>query len=222
MNYYSASLNAERLLKVYESAPPRIVQFLEAEIRHVTEKVNASTSVLDLGCGYGRVAARLAEKGAEVTGIDISEDNIKMAREMWGNRSNMKFLVMDAGDLKFEDGSFDRVICVQNGISAFKLPPEKLLSEAARVTGKGGTVLFSSYSENIWDARLDWFKIQADLGLIGEINMEKTGEGRIICRDGFTASTYSAGEFLDLARRLELHAEVYEVDRSSVFCEITV
>lgn len=219
--YYSRSLNSARLMKCYDVSPQRIKQFLEAEILHVLDKVRESSSVLGLGCGYGRVAVRLADKAGKVTGIDISEDNIELAGEICRGRSNMEFLVMDAADLKFEENIFDLVICVQNGISAFKVDPEKLISEAVRVTKRGGLLLFSSYSEKIWDARLDWFKIQADLGLIGEIDLEKTKNGNIVCKDGFTASTYSGKDFLELSSKLGLQAKVYEVDESSVFCKIT-
>lgn len=221
MDYYSRSLNASRLMKCYDSAPERIKQFLEAEILHILENITGGSSVLDLGCGYGRVAERMADKAGKVTGIDVSEDSIKLAKEICRERSNMGFLVMDAADLKFEENIFDLVICVQNGISAFKSDPEKLMSEAVRVTKRGGRLLFSSYSEKIWDARLDWFKIQADRGLIGEIDLEKTKNGNIVCKDGFTASTYSEKDFLELASSLNLQAKVFEVDESSIFCEIT-
>ncbi len=220
--YYSRSLNSARLVKCYEVSTPRIKQFLEAEILHVVDNVRERSSVLDLGCGYGRVAVRLADKAGKVTGIDISEDNIELAGEICRGRSNIEFLVMDAADLKFKDDIFDLVICVQNGISAFKSDPEKLISEAVRVTRSGGSILFSSYSEKIWDARLEWFGIQADLGLIGKIDHEKTGNGNIVCEDGFTATTYTEEDFMELASSLNLQAKVYEVDESSVFCEIIV
>ena len=222
MDCYSESLNAKRLLKCYDVAPNRIKQFLEAEILHLLENIPEGSSVLDLGCGYGRVAVRLADKAEKVVGIDISEDNIKLAKEISRERSNMEFFVMDAVDLKFGENLFDLAICVQNGISAFKVDPEKLISEAVRVTKRGGILLFSSYSEKIWDARVDWFKIQADLGLIGEIDLEKTKNGNIVCKDGFTASTYSGKDFLELSSKLGLQAKVYEVDESSVFCKIIV
>jgi len=195
---------------------------IEAEILHVLSKVNRSTSLLDLGCGYGRVAVRLSDKAGKVTGIDISEDNIELAKEICSERSNMEFHVMDAADLKFYDDFFDLVICIQNGISAFKSDPEKLISEAVRVTKNGGSVLFSSYSEKIWETRLEWFRIQADLGLIGEIDHTKTKNGNIVCKDGFTATTYTGKDFMDLASKLDLKAKVYEVDESSVFCEINL
>ena len=220
--YYSELLNSERLKKCYEVSTPRIQQFLEAEIQYVIDKVDSGSAVLDLGCGYGRVAVRLSDKAGKVTGIDISEDNIELAKEICSERSNMEFHVMDAVDLKYDDDFFDLVICIQNGISAFKSDPEKLIREAVRVTKNGGAVLFSSYSEKIWNARLEWFEIQADLGLIGEIDREKTKSGNIVCKDGFTATTYTKKNFMDLASKLNLKAKIFEVDESSVFCEIIV
>jgi SAM-dependent methyltransferase len=46
-----------------------------------TERVAASETVLDIGCGHGAVAQAIAQRtGAQVTGIDLSEDNIRLAR----------------------------------------------------------------------------------------------------------------------------------------------
>ena len=75
-NYYSKSLNSNNLQKCYDIAPPRVKQFLEAEINFVLSKIKPSDKVLDLGCGYGRVMKKLSEKAKTVTGIDISNDNI--------------------------------------------------------------------------------------------------------------------------------------------------
>ncbi|MFA4852621.1 MAG: class I SAM-dependent methyltransferase [Bacteroidales bacterium] len=146
-NYYSDSLNAKRLQKCYAIAPKRVKQFLKAEITFVLDRTNADDIVLDLGCGYGRVSARLLKKAKSVAGIDISKENIQLAEKFVGNAKNCKFYEMDAIDLKFNDGVFDFVICIQNGISAFKVDPESLLKEAIRVTRRKGIILFSSYSE---------------------------------------------------------------------------
>jgi SAM-dependent methyltransferase len=59
-NYYSASLNSNRLQKCYFIASERVKQFLEAEIAFVLDRTNSNDSVLDLGCGYGRVTTRLS------------------------------------------------------------------------------------------------------------------------------------------------------------------
>ena len=55
----------------------------------------------------------------------------------------------------------------------------------------GGTVYFSSYSAKFWNWRLKWFEEQADKGLLGEIDYDRTKDGVIICKDGFKAITHS-------------------------------
>jgi hypothetical protein len=49
--YYSEKLFAERLRKIYQIAPPRIKQYLEAEIDFILGKIKSSDIVLELGCG---------------------------------------------------------------------------------------------------------------------------------------------------------------------------
>ena len=221
-NYYSNLLNSNKLQKCYEIAPERVKQFLEAEIAFVLNKISRKDIVLDLGCGFGRVAIRLAEKAKKVIGIDISKKNIKLAKKIVGSNNNCEFYTMDAINLKFADNSFDTVICVQNGISAFGIEPLKLISESIRVTRKGGTVLFSSYSEKFWEDRLNWFHIQAEHGLIGEIDDKQTKNGIIVCDDGFKAITFSGREFLEFASDFDVQAQIHEVDNSSIFCEMEV
>lgn len=221
-NYYSASLNSNRLQKCYAVAPPRVKQFLEAEIAFVLNKIIPDDTVLDLGCGYGRISARLLKKAKNVVGIDISKENILLAKQLFGHAGNCNFYEMNAVELKFDDSIFDLVICVQNGISAFGVDPKTLIKEAIRVTRKAGTVLFSSYSEKFWNERLKWFQIQAEHGLIGEIDTTLTKNGIIACKDGFRAITFSGKDFLELASGFDVHAEIHEVDNSSIFCEMVL
>jgi len=221
-NYYSNLLNSNKLEKCYKLAPVRVKQFLEAEIAFVLNKISKNDKVLDLGCGYGRVAIRLLEKAKKIVGIDISKDNIQLAKKIVGNNENCEFYTMDAINLKFVDNFFDTVICIQNGVSAFKVNPLRLIKESIRVTRKGGTVLFSSYSEKFWDYRLKWFQIQAEHKLIGEIDYSLTENGVIVCKDGFKAITYSGQEFLELASNFNVKTTIHEIDDSSVFCVMVV
>ena len=79
---------------------------------------------------------------------------------------------------------FDAVVCLQNGISAFHVDPERLIGESLRVTKPGGTVFLSSYSDRFWAYRLAWFKLQEAEGLVGEIDYEKN---RTMLRSTFRA-----------------------------------
>ena len=113
------------------------------------------------------------------------------------------------------------VVCIQNGLSAFRVDQRRLIEEAMRVTRSRGTVLFSSYSERFWNDRLEWFRLQSELGLIGEIDESATGNGIIVCKDGFRASKVSP-IVLSPPSPLNVDSVFTEVDGSSVFYEICV
>ena len=219
--YYSDSLSAERLQRCYEIAPPKVARYLEAEIEHVLAKIKPSDTVLELGCGYGRVIGRLLGKARKVVGIDTSKASLDQAKKDL-HHFKLDLAQMDAVHLAFTDGCFDVVICIQNGISAFNVDQEALILESLRVTQDGGTCLFSSYSDDFWEHRLEWFHLQASVGLIGEIDMGKTGNGCIVCKDGFQATTLRRKDFSELVSRIGFTATIAEVDGSSIFCEIRV
>jgi 2-polyprenyl-6-hydroxyphenyl methylase/3-demethylubiquinone-9 3-methyltransferase len=162
----------------------------------------------------------LAEKAGLAVGIDTALDSLRLHGDLCQNVPNCLVLAMDAGHLGFKDGQFDKVVCVQNGISAFRLEQKILVAEALRVTRPGGSVLLSSYAERFWEDRIGWFRLQAEHGLIGEIDEEATGEGLIACKDGFRAATVTADDFRSLVSEFGLVPIVTEVDGSSLFCEL--
>ena len=218
--YYANKLAAQRLQLCYEIAPPRVQRYLKAEIDHVLGRIRPTDVVLELGCGYGRVLRELAKRAGFTVGVDTSTSSLDLAREFLQEAADCHLLAMDAVALGFKNGAFDVVACVQNGISALKVDQQTLVRESLRVAKPGGTVLFSSYSERFWRARLDWFELQAEHGLIGEIDHEQTRDGVIVCKDGFRATTVNPQGFRALAASLDLTAVIEEVDSSSVFCEI--
>lgn len=220
-DYYADRLSAERLRQCYEIAPPRVQQYLEAEVDHVLQKIHSEDMVLELGCGYGRIIPRLAQRAGWVIGIDTSLASLAFGRKMLCNTSNCSLLRMDAVQLAFCDKTFDRVVCIQNGISAFHVNQEDLIRESVRITKPGGTIFFSSYSDKFWKHRLEWFQLQSEAGLLGEIDPVMTRNGVIVCRDGFTSTTVGPHQFLSLTSRFNVDVRITEVDESSLFCEIT-
>lgn len=81
-DYYSRKLSADRLRRVYDLAPPRIRQYLQAEIDFVSRYINSDDTVLELGCGYGRVLRELAIKARPLVGIDSSIASIQAAKNI--------------------------------------------------------------------------------------------------------------------------------------------
>jgi SAM-dependent methyltransferase len=217
-DYYAGRLTAEKLRRCYEIAPPRIRRYLRAELDFALEFIHAGDAVLDLGCGYGRTLPELAARAGPVTAIDNAPASVALARETVAGLAGVQVLEMDAAALRFADGGFDVVLCLQNGLSAFHRDPAKILREALRVCKSGGAALFSTYAEKFWPDRLEWFELQAGAGLLGEIDRERTHEGFIACRDGFTATTFTPGQFRSLAADLPASLTLSEVDGSSLFC----
>ncbi len=221
MNYYDDKLNAKKLLEAYRLATPRVIQYLNAEIKHVLNFVKSNDNILELGCGYGRVMQDLAPVAGSVFGVDTSPANLAMAKDYLADYNNIQLAQMNAVELGFDDNSFDIVVCVQNGISAFHVDQIELISESIRITRPGGIVLFSSYAERFWDDRLRWFEIQSKHGLLGEIDYDKTGGGIIICKDGFSATTVNENQFCQLTDKVAGRVNFRTIDNSSLFCEIT-
>jgi len=218
--YYGDKLSASKLLKCYEAATPRIKQYLEAEIQFVISNVRGANLVLELGCGYGRVMRAVSPFVSMIVGVDISRASLELAISYMKPCRNHRIIQMDASNMAFSPRIFDAVFCIQNGISAFGVDRKHLIAESLRITKDDGLILFSSYSPKIWQERLDWFRKQSQLSLLGEIDEEKTRWGNIVCKDGFTATTVSGDQFIELFSEFGLKASIIEVDESSIFCKV--
>ncbi|MGD9545927.1 MAG: class I SAM-dependent methyltransferase [Candidatus Krumholzibacteriia bacterium] len=220
-SYYKAKLAAERLLRCYELATPAVRRFLKAESDHVLGHIRAGDKVLELGCGYGRVLEDLLPGPQRLlVGIDNSPASLALGRRRLGKRPGVHLACMDAVRLAFPDRTFHQVCCIQNGISAFHVDQRALMVEAVRVTAPGGKVLFSSYAPEFWHERLEWFRLQAEYGLIGPLDEDATGDGTIVCRDGFTATTVGPARFAELSAGLGHGVSITTVEDCSIFCEV--
>jgi SAM-dependent methyltransferase len=103
-----------------------------------------TTLVLDVGCGIGGPARRIAEMfGSKVTGIDLTKEFIHTAQslsDITGLSSLTTFLQADATDLPFEDNSF-HVVWTQH-VQMNIENKQKLYSEISRVLKKEGKFLY--------------------------------------------------------------------------------
>jgi len=123
--------------KYYEIRGKRIAFY-----EKVLSSCGPGRRVLEYGCGQGGHAYMLAEKGASVTAIDLSETAIEQAKEeaeRRGLQDNTDFRVMNAESLDFEDGTLD-VVCGTAIIHHLDL--HKAYSEIARVLKPDGFAVF--------------------------------------------------------------------------------
>jgi ubiquinone/menaquinone biosynthesis C-methylase UbiE len=112
-----------------------------AEAEALRSFLRPDTTVLDIGCGTGRVMEHLAPWCREVHGVDISERMVQDGRERLGYLANVHFHHGNGYDLAgFEDGSFD----VAYSIVALQHMPRTVaynyLLESHRVLRQGGVL----------------------------------------------------------------------------------
>lgn len=104
-----------------------------------------SARVLDLGCGYGSTARYLAEHfGCHVTGTNISEKELDLARERSKESGLQDLLTFEFGDfhnLKYSDASYDVVWSQEAFLHG--VDKNAILSECNRVLVPGGALAFT-------------------------------------------------------------------------------
>ncbi|MFD5267347.1 class I SAM-dependent DNA methyltransferase [Streptomyces sp. NPDC058335] len=126
---------ADRFRDLHEKLPwDRAVFTLYAEL------VGAGGKVADLGCGPGRVTGHLASLGLSMSGLDLSDSMLAVARR---ENPGLRFERGSMLELRHEDGSLDGVVSWYSSIHtpADRLP--HLFAEFRRVLKPGGHALLA-------------------------------------------------------------------------------
>lgn len=108
-------------------------------------------TILEVGCGVGRWSIRLARKGTNVIGIDLSREMLKHAKKQISKEkvTNVDLVVASAQNLPFVLEKFDNILSVtvlQHIVnsSEFKLS----VSEIIRTVKSGGKIILLEYTNN--------------------------------------------------------------------------
>ena len=108
----------------------------------------AGRQVLDIGCGGGILSESLAARGAQVTGIDLAERALKVAR-MHAMEAGLgvNYELISAEQLAAErPASFDLVCCME--MLEHVPRPDSVVRAAAQLVRPGGWVFFSTINRN--------------------------------------------------------------------------
>jgi ubiquinone/menaquinone biosynthesis C-methylase UbiE len=129
----------DRWAEIYDSDGNPLTALEEPEVDRLLGDV-AGLDVVDVGCGTGRHALRLAARGANVTAVDFSEGMLAQANAKEG-ADRIRWLVHDLHDLPLplESRSFDRVVCALVAEHIHELAG--LFAELGRLCREDGRIL---------------------------------------------------------------------------------
>jgi ubiquinone/menaquinone biosynthesis C-methylase UbiE len=116
-----------------EKSAYRTTDMSEGQLRWMVENA-VGPDVLEVGCGYGVLAERLARRGdLKVTATDLSGDNVEVLRQRMRDVGlNLDLRVADLERLPFADKSFDTTLCAHTLEHVRNF--EKAVAELVRVT----------------------------------------------------------------------------------------
>ncbi len=102
--------------------------------------------VLDIGCGAGLLSLSLARDAQQIIGIDVSPSVVAFADALKQELrcQNVAFEIGDAEGLRFEDQTFDLLLCSE--VLEHLMTPERALAEFRRVLKPGGSVVLTTPS----------------------------------------------------------------------------
>ena len=108
----------------------------------------AGKRVLDVGCGGGILAEAMARRGAQVTGIDLSEKALRVAElHLLESKLDIAYREIMAEELATQHpGEFDVVTCME--LLEHVPDPAGMVAACARLVRPGGLVFFSTINRN--------------------------------------------------------------------------
>jgi SAM-dependent methyltransferase len=130
-------------------------------LRHVPANCQ---NALDVGCGTGTFARRLAERSQHVLALDLSPEMIRLARERSAQFSNIDFELSDVRNYPLDVASFD---CIASIATLHHLPFEELLLKMKAALKPDGVLLILDLFEphGITDSLSNLVAIPVSVGL---------------------------------------------------------
>jgi ubiquinone/menaquinone biosynthesis C-methylase UbiE len=180
------------LQRSYDAVAAQYVKHIYGELEHkpldrqlldnFADALQDAGPCVDLGCGPGHVTRYLAERGLDISGIDISKNMVKQARKL---NPGIKFAQGDMQQLDVEDNHWASIVSFY---SIIHTPIDALMTtllEFHRVLEPGGALLLAFHMDAETRHLADWWEQDVDLNfyfyrsLHMLVNLEHAGFGQV-------------------------------------------
>jgi ubiquinone/menaquinone biosynthesis C-methylase UbiE len=125
----------------------KVAEHIEGSAQDFIDRLDLKPGmrVLDVACGSGNLAIFAAQKGADVTGVDIASNLVETARRRAESAGlNIRVDEGDAEQLPYDDESFDVVMTMYGAMFAPR--PDVVASELVRVCKTGGRIAMANWT----------------------------------------------------------------------------
>ena len=219
---FEAVFEPDDYLYFYESASS--LERIKKEIDFLVKELELDKSmrILDLACGHGRHANGLAELGYNVTGVDISQGFLEIAKkDAKDKRLSTEFIHNDMREISFKE-EFDRVFLLFTSFGYFEDEENlKVIRNVANALKPGGLFCFDTFNRDVFlKYFLPYIVVEKGKDLMIDQNTFDSVSGRlynkrIVIRNGkkkdkpFFVRLYNFTEIKDLLKREKL--SIYKV-----------
>ncbi len=139
-------------------------------LQELVQRLTPGARVLDAGCGAGVPVAQILSQHFDVIGVDFSEAQIALARQMV---PQAQFVCQDITDLQFPDGSFDAICSYYAIIHIPREEHRRLLQNLQRMLKPAGLALLcmgagdspGDYEDDFQGTRMYWSHYDAETNL---------------------------------------------------------
>ncbi len=194
--------------------PPQIYKdWIEKEENWLQKNIGKDTRVLDVGCGFGKDIKLLVNIAKNISGIDYDWEAVKEARKNLSQFRNVNILLENARDMRFENNTFDYVICMGNTFGNFGKDKLKILKEMKRVVKKKGKIIIGVYSERALPTRINVYKKT-------KVKIKKINRnGTVIAAEGLISEQFSKEKLKNIFKKTGLESKVTKLNSLSYICE---
>jgi SAM-dependent methyltransferase len=181
----------------YDAVADRFAEWSQNEIQgspavayleRLSALLPSRATVLELGCGNGEPAARMLAPGNDYTGVDISAEQLRRARELVPSG---QFLKADYTQLEWPQSSVDAVVALYTfgHVPRGELPA--IFVRIAMWLRPGGHLLATTGSRDSADGVYDWLgvpmffsglDVDSNLRLLADAELELV-EHEVVCQD---------------------------------------